>query len=117
MQFYYNDFKVSTLTANSQCVNYSFSASKIQERHVFLFNTIGYLQEEQDAYFNVWLYFDLSLGFMCIGSLYQWIFFMLYNQKFHPFADITMNIESYELTSDKLNSKKFIVQQEIIQNC
>ena len=41
---------------------------------------------------------------------------MLYNQKFHPFADIGMNIEGYELTSDKLKSKKFTVQQDTIQD-
>ena len=110
-------FLKSTLSANSHYTTYSFSASKIQERHNFLYDTIGYLQEEQDAYFNVWLYFDLSLGFMCIGSLYQWIFFMLYNQKFHPFADITKNIESYELTPNKLKTKRFTVPQDTIQDC
>ena len=72
-------------------------ASKIQDRHEFLTDTIGYFPEEQEAFFNAWIYFDLSLGFMFIGTFFQWFFFMLYNRNFHPFKDIFKRVEINDL--------------------
>ena len=68
--------------------HFFYVASKIQERHEFLEDTIRYFPEEHDAFFKAWIYFDLSLGFVFIGTFLQWFFFMLYNRNFHPFKDI-----------------------------
>ena len=66
------------------------SAFNIQERNEFLRNSIGFLKEEELALLNVWKFFDGSLAFLLLATFFQWIFFMLYNQNFHPFKDIIM---------------------------
>ena len=65
-----------------------FSASKISERHEILYNSIGYLSEEQKAYERVWTLATLSLAFMIIGTTMEIVLFLLSNAKFHPFSQI-----------------------------
>ena len=80
--------KVDVVLNLTFVISFSSSATKIQERHIFLTNTIGFLPDEQVAYLNSWLIFETSILFWFSGTLLQWFFFMLYNQKFHPFKDI-----------------------------
>ena len=66
---------------------------KMEERHEVLWNSIGYLQEEQDALDRGKLIRNTSLSCVIIGSIIETIFFSLYNNKFHPMADILKEVE------------------------
>lgn len=69
-------------------------AVNITIRHDFLYNSIGYLPEEQQAYQNVWIISVSSLAFVLLGSFIEAALFIAYNEKFHPFKDIIANIAS-----------------------
>ena len=60
-------------------------------RHDFLWNSIGYLKEEQEAVETIRIVLGISFSYMVIGHILQVYFFYLYNKKFHPFADILQN--------------------------
>ena len=81
------------------------SALKIQERHLFLRESIGYLEEENYCYLNVWKFFDGSMAFLLCGTLFQWIFYMMYNRNLHPFKDIIMHTEFEILLMQELSNK------------
>ena len=70
---------------------------KIQERHTFLSNTIGYLQEEQDALNKVKLILILSILYIFFASLLEIICFYYYNDKWHPFNSILVTGENIQL--------------------
>ena len=55
---------------------------------MFLYNSIGYLDEEQSAYVNSILILVGSLIYIIIATLLTGYFFNLYNNKHHPFAGI-----------------------------
>ena len=60
----------------------------MKERHVILFNSISFFKEEHDAMKTVT---SLVVGFtsyVVIGTLFEAIFFSLYNSSYHPFAKI-----------------------------
>ena len=63
-------------------------AFNVRARHEFLDNTIGYFQEELEAY-N--LTFALAVGFpfvISIATILQFVLYWLYNHKFHPFREM-----------------------------
>ena len=73
------------------CFNCStLSAATITERHNNLWNSIGALEEERVAFIKVWCLFMGSFAFMVIAAILQFVFFQLYNWKYHPFSKITI---------------------------
>ena len=60
----------------------------MRERHNKLYNSIGFLKEEQESMTAIT---NLILGFsiyIFIASILEAGFFHLYNSKYHPFAKI-----------------------------
>ena len=53
-----------------------------------MYNTIGYFEEERLSYVYAIILLSASMGFMVLGNALAWLFFNLYNQKFHPFQPI-----------------------------
>merc|ERR1739848_155080 len=76
------------------CSNFFCLAINISIRHDFLYNSIGYLDKEQEAYENVWIISALSLTFVLLSTLMETWLFIVYNQKCHPFKDIIVGIET-----------------------
>ena len=60
----------------------------LHQRQTFLYNTIGYFEEERLSYIYGIILLSGSLGFMVFGNTLAWLFFKLYNEKFHPFQQI-----------------------------
>merc|ERR1712051_725077 len=69
-------------------------AMKISERHRILYETIGYLEEESLAKVKVWTIAGLSLYFVIIFTVVEAWLFILYNNKYHPFNNILLDIDS-----------------------
>ena len=63
----------------------------MQERHVILSRTIGYLDEEQEALDRGYMLLIGSTVTLVAGSLLQILFFYLHNGPFHPFANILVD--------------------------
>ena len=63
-------------------------AFTLQQRQTFLYNTIGYFEEERLSYVYTIILLSTSLGFMVLGNALAWIFFNFYNEKFHPLNEI-----------------------------
>ena len=62
----------------------------MKARHDFLDNTIGYFDEELEAYR---LTMFLAIGFpliLGVGSILQFVLYRLYNRKFHPFKEMAV---------------------------
>ena len=64
------------------------SAYKIVERHEFLLNSIGVLEQEVQAYQDVQIWMGLSTLYLVLATIMEMVLFWLYNQNYHPFADI-----------------------------
>ena len=64
---------------------------KITTRHNILYESIGYLPEEQESFINVWLLAGISMFCVILFTLFEAILFILYNEKYHPFANIIVN--------------------------
>ena len=60
----------------------------LHQRQTFLYDTIGYFEEERLSYVYGIILLSGSLGFMVLGNALAWLFFNFYNQKFHPFQPI-----------------------------
>ena len=63
-------------------------AFNVRARHEFLDNTIGYFEEELEAYY---LTLALAVGFpfvISIATILQFVLYWLYNHKFHPFREM-----------------------------
>ena len=73
-----------------------FTAIKISERHDILYETIGYLPEEQTSYEQVWIIANSSLVFVIIGTILEAILFVIYNEKVHPFKNIIIDFITAE---------------------
>jgi hypothetical protein len=69
---------------------------KISERQGLLYETIGYLEEESLATVKVWMIAGLSLFFVIIFTLVEALLFILYNNKYHPFKNILLDMEGKE---------------------
>ena len=65
-------------------------ASKITQRHNLLFNSIGWLKEELQSYEMVGYLVKGSLIYLGVGTLLEALFFILYNDYFHPFKAILL---------------------------
>ena len=60
----------------------------VKARHDFLDSTIGYFDEELEAYR---LTMFLAVGFpvfLVIGAILQFVLYRLYNRKFHPYKEM-----------------------------
>ena len=60
----------------------------LHQRQTFLYNTIGYFEEERASYICAIILLSTSLGVMVLCNALAWLFFNLYNEKFHPFKEI-----------------------------
>ena len=71
------------------CYNcYIFLVSQMKERHDILARTIGYLNEEMEALEKgYWLLYG-SIILLLVGTFMEILFFWLYNDLCHPFANI-----------------------------
>ena len=69
---------------------------KISERQNILYETIGYLPEELWASVEVWKIAGLSLYFVIISTVIEAWLFILYNNKYHPFKNILLDMEGKE---------------------
>ena len=67
---------------------------KISERQGILYETIGYLEEESLATVKVWTIAGLSLFFVIIFTVIEAWLFILYNDKYHPFKNILLDMDS-----------------------
>ena len=63
-------------------------AATITERHNNLWNSIGILDEEEEAFVKVWGLLIGSFAYLVFAAILQMVFFSLYNGKYHPFANI-----------------------------
>ena len=63
----------------------------MQERHTLLYETIGYLEEEQIALTRGYGILIGSFAFIVLGTVLEAISFWLYNGKWHPFANILVD--------------------------
>ena len=61
------------------------------------------MKEEQEAVDTITILIGFSFGYMIIGHVLQAYFFYLYNQKFHPFADILKNDYHNNLMEQELS--------------
>ena len=80
----------------------------MQTRHTFLWNTIGYLNEEESALINIRWISCASTVALIVGTILQWYFFSLYNHKFHPFKDILNCSPGNEYTFNYYSTNFFI---------
>ena len=83
---------------------------KISERHVILYETIGYLPEEQTSYENVWIIAGVSLAFVTCGTILEAFLYMIYNERVHPFKNIIIDLR----TTEKLNVQN-VSMNELVQ--
>ena len=67
---------------------FAISAFTLQQRQTFLYNTIGYFEEERLSYVYTIILLSTSIGFIVLGNTLAWMFFNFYNEKFHPFQQI-----------------------------
>ena len=65
-----------------------FIGSNICQRHALLYNTIGVLPEELEAYNLIIVLVCVSTLCLLFLTIMELGFFCLYNGKFHPFASI-----------------------------
>ena len=75
-------------TLMSLTFGFIFSAIEISDRQRFLDATIGSFEEEDLANRHAWFILALSYLYLLLCFLLQVFFFILYNEKFHPFKDI-----------------------------
>ena len=69
----------------------------MERRHDFLWNSFGYLDDEEDALFTVRYLCLGSFIAMVLGTILQWLFFSFYNEKYHPFKDILVDKPDIEV--------------------
>ena len=84
-----------------------FSAMKISERHNILYNTVGYLPEEQTAYVNVWIIAGIAIPLLILSTILEVFLSITYNETVHPFrnivVDIKPNVEEQNLPLNLIN--------------
>ena len=69
---------------------------KISERHNILYNTVGYLPEEQTAYVHVWIIAGISITLLILCSILEVFLSITYNETVHPFKNIVVGITPTE---------------------
>ena len=80
----------------------------MKERHVLLFNSISFFKEEHDAMRMVTFLVVGFSSYIVIGTLFEAIFFSLYNSSYHPFAKI-LDLSDEEFVRQRLISGQQIV--------
>ena len=68
----------------------------MEERHDFLYKTIGVLEMEQEALDRGRMIRNWSFAAILIGGILEGLFFFLYNNPCHPFANILKDPETPE---------------------
>ena len=63
---------------------------------MILYETIGYLPEEQTSYENVWIIAGVSLAFVTCGTILEAFLFIIYNERVHPFKNIIIDLRTTE---------------------
>ena len=58
------------------------------QRTELLYNTIGYLPEEQKAKYHGIVILLASSSWIVFSGFLEWTIFKLYNENYHPFANI-----------------------------
>ena len=86
---------------------------KISERQGILYETIGYLEEESLATVKVWTIAGLSLYFVIIFTLVEAWLFILYNNKYHPFKNILLDMDSKENEENDINDDRNIPMNDL----
>ena len=78
------------VSASNNSLYYPFTllAYNVEQRHIFLWNTIGYKEEEAESIATIRRLLYGSLCYLVFGSMLEAFFFNLYNERFHPFKDI-----------------------------
>ena len=84
---------------------------KISERQKILYETIGYLPEELWASVEVWKIAGLSLYFVIIFTVVEAWLFILYNNKYHPFKHILLDMNSKK---SNINNDKNIPMNDLL---
>ena len=79
----------------------------MKERHVLLFNSISFFKEEHDAMKTVTILIVGFTSYVVIGTLFEAIFFSLYNSSYHPFANIL------DLSDEAFVRQRLISDQQI----
>ena len=79
----------------------------MKERHILLYNSIGILKEEHDAMKTVTILIVGFTSYVLIGTLFEAIFFSLYNSSYHPFANIL------DLSDEVFVRQRLISDQQI----
>ena len=84
-----NEFVPSVITGGLNITFENiFIAINVKERHDTLYLSIGFCKEEHDSMEMVtWLIVG-STAYVLLGTLFQSIFYNLYNSSYHPFAKI-----------------------------
>ena len=85
------------------------TAIKISERHNILYETIGYLPEEQTSYEQVWIIANSSLVFVIFGTILEAILVVIYNEKVHPFKNIIIDF----ITAEKQDVDNVITMNDL----
>ena len=92
-----------------------FSAYKIVERHGFLLNSIGVLEQEVQAYKDVQIWMGSSTLYLVFATIMEIVLFWLYNQKYHPFADI-LDVKEDEQEMKELRGEVEVGQSVFYEN-
>ena len=79
----------------------------MKERHVLLFNSISFFKEEHDAMKTVTILIVGFTSYVVIGTLFETLFFCLYNSSYHPFANIL------DLSDEAFVRQRLISDQQI----
>ena len=79
----------------------------MKERHVILFNSISFFKEEHEAMKTVTILIVGFTSYVLIGTLFEAIFFSLYNSSYHPFANIL------DLSDEAFVRQRLISDQQI----
>ena len=79
----------------------------MKERHVLLYNSISFFKEEHDAMKTVIILIVGFTSYVVIGTLFEAIFFSLYNSSYHPFANIL------DLSDEVFVRQRLISDQQI----
>ena len=96
-------------------LQFMFSAYKIVERHGFLLNSIGVLEQEVQAYKDVQIWMGSSTLYLVFATIMEIVLFWLYNQKYHPFADI-LDVKEDEQEMKELRGEVEVGQSVFYEN-
>ena len=82
----------------------------MKERHILLYNSISILKDEHDAMKTITFLVVGFSSYVVIGTLFEAIFFTLYNSTYHPFAKIL------DLSDEVFVRQRKISNQQILSD-